>query len=58
MSRYEYDAHTTGQAQRDLARVLHLVAEYAAAHPGRHITCQLVVDLPEPAPDYDRPNPA
>jgi hypothetical protein len=58
MSRYEYDAHSTSQAQRDLARALHLIAEYAATHPGQRITCRLVVDLPEPAPDYDQPRPA
>lgn len=55
MSRYEYDAQSTSQAQRDLVRAVHLIATYAVAHPGRPITCRLMVELPEPPPDYDDP---
>lgn len=57
MSRYEYDAHSPEQSQRDLVRAIDRIARYANDHPGRPITCRIVIDLPEPPPDYDNPHP-
>jgi hypothetical protein len=57
MSRYEYEAHSTTQSQQDLVRAVDLIARYAIEHPDRPIICRIVLDLPEPPPDYDKPNP-
>lgn len=58
MARYEYESHTPNQSQQDLVRAVDLIARYANDHPGARIGCHIVLDLPEPQPDYDPQTPA
>lgn len=52
MSRYESEAHTTTQSLVDLIDTARRLGQYAADHPGQRVTCHIVLDLPEPPPDY------
>lgn len=50
MYRYEWNAIQTSQALTDLETAAVQVREFREQHPEARIACQILLDLPEPAP--------
>lgn len=50
MYRYEWNAIQPGQALTDLETAADKVRAFREQHPEARIGCQILLDLPEPAP--------
>lgn len=60
MALYDLRANTPGQALNDLTDAAQLVSDHATAHPGRPLTCRIILNLPDPTatrPDTDATGP-
>jgi hypothetical protein len=58
MAIYDTGAQTVHTALEALNIAAQRITDYASTHTGQHMSCRIILDLPEPTtPDDDQPIP-